>query len=142
MQSLLLAILLAARPFTPEELLQTRRPDDVRVSPDGHWASVTVRQKDLESNKDLKDIWLLPLHGGEGRQFTRNGKSEHARWSPDGKQLLIVREGQLWLYPLEGGEGKQLTTLSTGADGGIFSPDGKTIAFTSEVYPQCDTRQG
>src|SRR4051812_46645606 len=141
MQSLLLAILLAARPFTAEELLQTRRPDDVRVSPDGNWASVTVRQKDLEQNRDNKDIWLLPLHGGEPRQFTRNGKSEHARWSPDGKHLLIVREGQLWLYALDGGDGKQLTTLSGGADGGIFSPDGKTIAFTSDVYPQCDGKQ-
>jgi dipeptidyl aminopeptidase/acylaminoacyl peptidase len=137
MQSLLLALLLAARPFSPEELLQTRRPDDVRVSPDGKWASVTVRQKDLDSNKDLKDIWLLPLHGGEARQFTRNGKSEHARWSPDGKQILVTRDGQLWLYALDGGDGEKITSLSTGADGGIFSPDGKAIAFTSDVYPQC-----
>jgi dipeptidyl aminopeptidase/acylaminoacyl peptidase len=137
MHSLLLALLLAARPFTPEELLHTRRADDVRVSPDGNWASVTVRQKDLEQNRDTKDIWLLPLHGGEPRQFTRNGKSEHARWSPDGRQLLIVRESQLWLYTLDGGDARQLTSLSTGADGGIFSPDGRSVAFTSEVYPQC-----
>ena len=148
-----LALLLAARPFTPEELLQTRRPDDVQVSPDGRWVSVTVRQKNLEENRDDKDIWLLPMQAGgagsagdgrspkggalEARQFTRNGKSEHARWSPDGRALLIVREGQLWLYPLDGGDGRQLTTLSTGADGGIFSPDGRFVAFTSEIYPGC-----
>jgi dipeptidyl aminopeptidase/acylaminoacyl peptidase len=137
MHSLLLVLLLAARPFTPEELLKTRRADDVRVSPDGNWASVTVRQKNLESNRDDKDIWLLPLHGGEARQFTRNGKSEHARWSPDGRQLLITRDSQLWLYTLDGGDARQLTVLSTGADGGIFSPDGHNIAFTSDVYPQC-----
>ena len=44
MHSLLVALLLAARPFTPEELLATRRADDVQVSPDGKWASATVRQ--------------------------------------------------------------------------------------------------
>jgi len=137
MHTLLLALLLAARPFTPEELLATRRADDVQVSPDGKWASVTVRQKNLESNKDDKDIWLLPVHGGEPRQFTRNLRSEHARWSPDGKQLLIVREGQLWLYDLAGGDGHKITSLSGGADAGVFSPDGRWIAFTSEVYPDC-----
>jgi len=97
MSSFILAVLLAARPFTPEELLATRRADDVQVSPDGKWGSVTVRQKNLETNKDDRDIWLLPLAGGQARQFTRNARSEHARWSPDGKQLLIVREGQLWM---------------------------------------------
>jgi dipeptidyl aminopeptidase/acylaminoacyl peptidase len=143
MYSLLLCVVLAAaRPFTPEELLHTRRADDVRVSPDGNWASVTVRQKDLDQNRDVKDIWLLPLHGGEARQFTRNGMSEHARWSPDGKQLLVVKDGQLWLYGLDGGDGQKLTSLSTGADGGIFSPDGRTIAFTSDVYPQCTEPAG
>ncbi len=137
MHSLLLALLLATRPFTPEELLGTRRVDDVQVSPDGRWASATVRRKNLETNKDDKDIWLLPVAGGPARQFTRNGRSEHARWSPDGKQLLIVREGQLWLYDLAGGDARAITQLSGGADLGIFSPDGRSIAFTSEVYPQC-----
>src|SRR5438270_3272652 len=134
---LLLALLLALRPFTPEELLQTRRADDVQVSPDGRWASVTVRQKNLDTNHDDRDIWLLPLPSGPARQFTRNGHSEHARWSPDGKQVLVVRDSQLWLYDLAGGDAHQLTKLSTGADSGVFSPDGRFIAFTSEVYPEC-----
>ena len=137
MHSLLLALLLAARPFTPEELLQTRRPDDVQVSPDGRWASVTLHHKNLDSNKDDKDVWLLPLRGGPARQLTRTGTAEHARWAPDGGALLLTREGQLWSYFLDGADPRQLTTLSTGADGGVFSPDGRFVAFTSDVYPQC-----
>ena len=133
---ILLAALLAARPFTPEELLLTRRPDDVQVSPDGRWASVTVRQKNLDENRDVNDVWLLSLATGEGRQFTRNGRSEHARWSPDGKALLLSRENQLWLYPLDGGDPTQLTSRPGGADTGVFSRDGRLIAFTSEVYPR------
>jgi dipeptidyl aminopeptidase/acylaminoacyl peptidase len=133
----LIAALLAARPFTPEELLRTRRPEDVQVSPDGRWASVTVRQKNLDENRDAKDVWLISLATGEGKQFTRNGRSEHARWAPDGRALLISRESQLWLYPLDGGDPRQITTLSTGADNGVFSADGRLIAFTSDVYPDC-----
>src|SRR5437667_3676741 len=35
------------------------------------------------------------------------------------------------------GKPRQLTTISTGADGGIWSPDGKNIVFVSAVYPDC-----
>ena len=115
MRLLLVAILFAApafagRPFTPEELLATRRLDDPQVSPDGKQVAFTVRQKSLELNRDVKDVWLQPLAGGPARQFTRDGRSEHPRWSPDGKQLLVVsqragqEQAQLWLYDLASGD--------------------------------------
>jgi len=78
MHSLLVALLLAARPFTPEELLATRRADDVQVSPDGKWASATVRQKNLETNKDDKDIWLLPV-GAVRRASSRGTRAASTR---------------------------------------------------------------
>ena len=126
---------LAKRPFTPEELLATRRLDDLQVSPDGKWVALTVRQKSLEVNRDVKDVWLQPLAGGPARQFTRDGHSEHARWSPDGKQLLVVaqqngqEEQQLWLYDLaNGGDPMQVTSLFFGTDAGVWSPDRRWIA--------------
>ena len=38
---------------------------------------------------------------------------------------------------MDGGEAQPLTKPSTGADFVKWSPDGKTIAFTSSVYPDC-----
>src|SRR5947199_6674863 len=35
------------------------------------------------------------------------------------------------------GKPHQVTEISTGADGGIWSPDGKNIVFASAVYPDC-----
>jgi dipeptidyl aminopeptidase/acylaminoacyl peptidase len=37
----------------------------------------------------------------------------------------------------DGGNAKQVTSLSTEAGGVMFSPDGKNLLFTSEVYPEC-----
>ncbi|MFL5458114.1 MAG: TolB family protein, partial [Myxococcales bacterium] len=135
---------LAGRPFTPEELLATKRLDDPQISPDGKLVAFTVRQKSLELNRDVKDVWIVPFQGGAPRQFTRDGRSEHPRWSPDGKKLLIVSQragqdqAQLWLYDLSsGGDPQQVTSLSSGSDLGTFSSDGKWIAYTSEVHPGC-----
>ena len=152
------APVLAARPFTPEELLATRRPDGPQVSPDGRWVAFTVRQKSLGENRDVRDVWAIATQGGQPRQLTRDGKSERPRWSPDGRALLVTSsrsgEGQLWLYDLgttsplhasgapvlelAGGDPRQLTSLWGGADGAIYSRDGRTLAFTSEVFPACN----
>ena len=35
------------------------------------------------------------------------------------------------------GKPHQVTSISTGADGGIWSPDGKNMVFVSAVYPDC-----
>jgi dipeptidyl aminopeptidase/acylaminoacyl peptidase len=67
-------------------------------------------------------------------------KDRHPRWSPDGKQILFESnrsgDNQLWLIALDGGEARQLTTIATEASTGIWSPDGKTIAFVSAVWPE------
>ncbi|GAC1541589.1 MAG: S9 family peptidase [Myxococcales bacterium] len=134
----------AARPFTPEELLQTRRLDGVQASPEGKFVAFTVRQKGLAENRDLKDIWVVPFSrgaAGPARQLTRDGRSEDPRWSPDGRSLLFTsgraEGGQLFVLDLAGGDARQLTSLSGGADNGIFSADGKQIAFTSTVFASC-----
>ena len=140
---LALPALAETRPFTPDELLQTRRLDDVQVAPDGKRLAFTVRQKRLDENRDARDVWVMDLPAGAPRQFTRDGHSDHARFSPDGKHLLVTSdringEGQLFLYDLDaGGDGRKLTSLHNGASDGVFSPDGRLIGFVSEVNPAC-----
>src|SRR5262249_48466040 len=50
---------------------------------------------------------------------------------------------QIWMCDFDSGNGAlvgkphQATDISTDADGGIWSPDGKNIVFVSAVYPDC-----
>src|SRR5206468_11032189 len=72
---------------------------------------------------------------------------ERPRFSPDGKRLIWTSKAtdptQIWMCDFDSGSGvltgkpHQVTNISTGADGGIWSPDGKNIVFVSAVYPDC-----
>src|SRR5947208_8141134 len=72
---------------------------------------------------------------------------ERPRFSPDGERLIWTSKAtdptQIWMCDFDLGNGMlvgkphQVTEISTGADSGSWSPDGKNIVFVSAVYPDC-----
>jgi Tol biopolymer transport system component len=73
--------------------------------------------------------------------YSKGGEGGVA-WSPDSRQIAFSakREGDeaSQIYVLDvaaGGEAVRVTSLSTGARAPPWSPDGKTLLFTSTVYP-------
>ncbi|HWB86433.1 MAG TPA: S9 family peptidase [Bryobacteraceae bacterium] len=129
------------RPFDVHSLLELKRIGDPQISPDGKWVAFTVRTPDLTANQVSPQIWIVPLAGGAPRQITHDGTSERPRWSPDSKHIAFVstRNGasQIWMMDPDGANAHQVTRLSTEAGGVLYSPDGKNLIFTSEVYPEC-----
>ena len=68
------------------------------------------------------------------------------QFSADGKRILFLssREGgqQVWVADFDAATGatsnaKKLTAIATEADNAKWSPDSKSIVFTSAVYPDC-----
>ncbi|HET8667327.1 MAG TPA: S9 family peptidase, partial [Terriglobales bacterium] len=137
----------AKRPFTFEDMMALKRVGEPDVSPDGKWVVFSAVDVDLEQNTRKPHIWIVPIAGGEAQQLFAGGPGEdRPRWSPDGKRLAFVssRDGgaQVWVAEFDPatislGQPKKITTLSTEAGGEIWSPDGKYILFTSEVWPDC-----
>ncbi len=127
-----------------DDLFKFKRVADPQVSPDGSLVAYQVATVDLEGNKTSTAIWVAATDGKTPpRQLTNpNGKSDkHPRWSPDGKKLLFEsnRSGNQQLYVLDvaaGGEAVKITDISTEAGTGLWSPDGKHVAFVSAVYPE------
>lgn len=129
-------------PFTAEAMMKLKRISDPSVAPDGSAVAYTVGEVDLEKNAIDRQIWISPLTGGPARKVTSEGRNWGARFSPDSKRIafLSTRSGsaQVWVMDALGENPRQITRLSTEADGVLWSGDGKTLVFTSEVYPECN----
>jgi dipeptidyl aminopeptidase/acylaminoacyl peptidase len=130
------------RAMTIDDLFRFKRLADPHISPDGKWVVYAVGNVDMDGNRVVYNLWLASTEKpGLKKQLTSAKKSDrHPRWSPDSKSILFEssRSGtaQLWIIDAEGGEARQLTKISTGAGTGIWSRDGKQIAFVSAVWPE------
>jgi dipeptidyl aminopeptidase/acylaminoacyl peptidase len=136
-------------PFTFEDMMKLKRVGAPVPSPDGKWVVFDCIDVDLEANTKISHLWVVPANGGESRRLNPTpNHEERPRFSPDGKRLTWTSKAtdptQIWMCDFDTGNGvlvgkpHQVTDISTGADGGIWSPDGKNIVFVSAVYPDCN----
>jgi Tol biopolymer transport system component len=85
------AIAYAKHPITFDDLTKIHRISDPQVSPDGKWIAYVQGTVDMEANKTVRHIWLIPTEGGEPRQLTRGeGSDTRPRWCPHGKELAFM----------------------------------------------------
>ena len=138
------------RPFTFEDMMKLKRVGAPVPSPDGKWVVFDCVDVDLDANTRISHLWIVPASGpaAAGRRLNPSpNHEERPRFSPDGKRLIWTSKAtdptQIWMCDFDSGSGMlvgkphQVTEISTGADGGIWSPDGKNIVFVSAVYPDC-----
>ncbi len=136
------------RPFTFEDMMKLKRVGAPVPSPDGKWVAFDCVDVNLEANTKISHLWIVPAQGGESRRLSEiSNHEERPRFSPDGKCLIWTSKAtdpsQIWMSDFDAtagalvGKPHQVTNISTGADGGIWTPDGKNIVFVSAVYPDC-----
>jgi dipeptidyl aminopeptidase/acylaminoacyl peptidase len=119
-----------------------------QLSPDGRRAVVPATRFDVEANKSVTDLVLVPTGpDGVGRQLTAGGNNNvEPVWSPDGRWIAFVakrgedKQPQLYVLPIDGGDARRVTDLPTGVAAPKWFGDSRRIAFISRVWPELESR--
>lgn len=132
------------RPFSVEDLVRLKRVSEPALSPDGRTVVFSVRETDMAANRGRHDLWALDLatRNAQPQRLTTDPENDHApQWSGDGRYLYFLsgRSGsmQVWRLPWAGGESEQVTDLPLDVGSFKLAPNGRLLALTLEVFPDC-----
>ncbi|HEX9383190.1 MAG TPA: DPP IV N-terminal domain-containing protein, partial [Gemmatimonadaceae bacterium] len=131
------------RSMTFEDFAAVRNVGDPQVSPDGRWVLYSLRTTDVNANSRTTVTKLVSVGSGSSRSRGESFRVElpqwpdaktranEARWSPDGKRIAYIANGQLWIADVSGGNARKISNVSGGASGPVWAPTGDRIAFVT-----------
>ena len=116
--------------LTIESIVAVDPPREFRVHPRDRVVAYTA---DVGGARQLFTLSLR----GTGAPPTQLTASEQAisdpQWSPDGRRLAFVRDGEIWLIEADGSRLVRVVAKPGGGRDPRWSPDGQKILFTSNV---------
>ncbi len=124
--------------MTPEVLWSFGRLGGTQVSPDGTQVLYTVTYYNIEENKSYRDIYTIPIAGGEAKNLTNTAQNEYnAVWRPDGKKIGYLSSAsgsvQLWEMNPDGSDMRQVSEIEGGIFGFQYAPDMSKIYYLQTV---------
>jgi dipeptidyl aminopeptidase/acylaminoacyl peptidase len=128
--------------FTIADLYKIKNISAPLLSPDGSLITYTLTEYNLPKGKAKTDIYVMKSDGTDIKDITKNDNNDYNPvWSGDSKGIYFVSSKtgtpELYYYSFDVDSSKQITSISTGIDNPVISPDGEYAAFSTDVYPEC-----
>jgi len=124
--------------FTARDLFAYEYVSDPQISPDGKTVVYVRNFADIMTDKWYSNLWIVHFDGTGHRPLTSGLSNDYSpRWSPDGGRLIYISDKngkpQIFKHWMDTGQAVVLANLRSSAGEISWSPDGKTIAFSSVV---------
>ena len=130
------------RAVTIADLYRVEGVAEPAIAPDGRSVAFAATTTDLPKVQRQTRLWRVDADGRNARALTVGDKRDSTPvFSPDGTVLafLSTRAGdpQVFFLPTTGGEAEKKTDVPGGVGAFRFTPDGKRLVLTAEVWPPC-----
>lgn len=115
---------------------------DPQISPDGKHILYVRNFKDIMTDKNLSNIWLVDVDGANHRPITTGNQNDYyPRWSHSGDKIIFKSNRQdsrtkLYILWVATKELAPLTNTSKAPSAVQWSPDDRYLAFTMFVPKQ------
>ena len=124
--------------YTPELLWKLGRVSEPQISPDGNTVLYGITWYELAANKGKRDLYTIPVNGGEARKITSfKGSESNGIFRPDGKKIgyLSAESGsmQIWEMNPDGSDTIQISHVNGDITGFAYAPAGNSLLYTMRV---------
>jgi len=124
--------------LTPEIMWKFGRTGNPALSPDGKLLAYTITYYNLQENKGITHLYVVPVDGGEPKMLTNGvGSESNPHWSADGKLIRFLstetETSQLWEVKPDGTGLRQVSKIEGDINGFSISADGSKILYAMDV---------
>lgn len=125
--------------LTPEVMWKMGRVGESTLSPDGKSVLYSTTWYNMDENRGVTNLFIMPSEGGSPRQLTDNAGNDSApQWSADGKAIYFLSDrsgdGQIWMINADGKGMRQLSKIDGGIEGFGISPKGDHFFYVQSVH--------
>ena len=127
------------RAFTIEDLYKVKNASSPALSNSGEKIAFTVSESDLSTGKTNTIVYIMNPNGSSLVNVSEKIPGAISPFWSSTDELYLMNKGQVYNYSLETNESVQVTDFYAGVSDPILSNDGRYIAFTAELFPECGT---
>jgi dipeptidyl aminopeptidase/acylaminoacyl peptidase len=127
------------RAFTIEDLYKVKNVGSPVLSNSGDKIAYTVSESDLSKGKTINNLYVMNTNGSSLVNVSEKIAGASSPFWSSKDELYLMNKGQVYKFSLETNESVQVTDFYEDVSDPILSNDGRYLAFTAELFPECGT---